>query len=339
MEYRTLGQTDLLVSTICLGTMQFGWTADKLTSYAIMSEFTEQGGNFFDTADVYSFWADDNPGGVSEQWIGDWIRQSNIPRDELFVATKAGLRMWDGPDGVGLGRKHLVRAVEDSLRRLQVETIDLYQAHWPDEKTPIEETLRAFDDMVQQGKVRYLGCSNYGFAQLDAALTTSLEHGLNRFVSLQPHYNMMRRINYEGELMDLCQRENIGVIPYSSLERGFLTGKYRKDRPIPEKAWESKSLPQCFTDQGFAVIEALVDIAKSHGTTVPQIAIAWLLANPGITSAIIGASSVDQLRETVGQKFATLSTAEKDALDRETAWTAREEIPRTGMMQLLDESL
>ena len=139
--------------------------------------------------------------------------------------------------------------------------------------------------------------------------------------------------------MDLCQRENIGVIPYSSLERGFLTGKYRKDRPIPEKAWESNSLPQCFTDRGFAVIEALVDIAKSHSTTVPQIAIAWLLANPGITSAIIGASSVDQLRETVGTEFVTLSKAEKHALDSEFAWTGKEEIPRTGMMRLLDESL
>ena len=339
MEYRRLGRTGLKVTTICLGTMQFGWTADKLASFAIMSAFTEQGGNFFDTADIYSFWADDNPGGVSEQWIGEWIRQSNISRDQLFVATKAGLRMWDGPDGVGLGRKHLLRAVEDSLGRLQVETIDLYQAHWPDENTPIEETLRAFDDMVQQGKVRYIACSNYGFDQLNEAFTTSQEHGLSRFVSLQPHYNMMRRINYEGELMDLCQRENIGVIPYSSLERGFLTGKYRKDRPIPEKARESESLPQFFTDQGFAVIEALLDIARDHGATVPQIAIAWVLANPTITSAIIGASSVEQLRETVGQEFVTLSKAEKGALDRKTAWTCREEIPRTGMMRLLDESL
>ena len=244
MNYRTLGHTDLRVSTICLGTMQFGWTADKATSFAIMSEFSERGGNFFDTADVYSFWTEDNDGGVSETWIGEWLRQSGVQRDQVVLATKAGLRMWEGEDGAGLGRKHLMQAVEGSLRRLQVETIDLYQAHWPDDVVPIEETLHAFDDMVQQGKVRTIGCSNYSAPQLREALDVSQEHGLARFESLQPHYNMMRRIQFEGELMALCQREQIGVIPYSSLARGFLTGRYRQDEPIPEKAQQNQSLSQ-----------------------------------------------------------------------------------------------
>ncbi len=210
MNYRTLGRTGFPVSAVCLGTMQFGWTADKPTSFAIMDEFVARGGNFFDTADVYSFWADDNPGGVSETWIGEWLRQSSVPRDQIIIASKAGLRMWDGPDGAGLSRKHLIRAVEDSLRRLQIETIDLYQAHWPDENTPIEETLRAFDDMVKQGKVRAVGCSNYSADQLQTALAVSESYDLVRFESLQPHYNMMRRINFEGSLMNL-----LGIAGYA----------------------------------------------------------------------------------------------------------------------------
>ena len=338
MNYRTLGRTDLRVSTICLGTMQFGWTADKPTSFAITSEFIERGGNFLDTADVYSFWADDNDGGVSETWIGEWLKQSGVQRDQVVLATKAGLRMWEGEDGAGLGRKHLMQAVEGSLRRLQVETIDLYQAHWPDDVVPIEETLRAFDDMVQQGKVRTIGCSSYSVPQLREALDTSREHGLARFESLQPHYNMMRRIQFEGELMALCQREQIGVIPYSSLARGFLTGKYRKDKPIPEKARQSQSLSQFLTDDGFAVVDELDRIARSRNATIPQIAIAWLLANPALTAAIIGASSVEQLQSTLGNGDLGLTPEEKAALDDVTAWTATEDIPRTGMMRLLDES-
>lgn len=339
MNYRTLGRTDLQVSTICLGTMQFGWTADKPTSFAIMDEFVERGGNFFDTADVYSFWADNNPGGVSEQWIGEWLKQSRLRRGQIVIATKVGLRMWEGKDGAGLGRAHIMRAAEDSLRRLQVDTIDLYQAHWPDENVPIEETLRAFDDLVQQGKVRYIGCSNYSAAQLRAALTSSRVNGTASYVSLQPHYNMMRRINYEGELMALCAEENIGVIPFSSLARGFLTGKYRKDKPIPDKAWQSQSLPQFFTDRGFAVVDALDRIAQIRQAPIPQIAVAWLLANPTITAAIIGASNLEQLRGILGKEDISLAPAEKAALDEVTAWTVREEIPRTGMMRLLDESL
>ncbi len=339
MNYRPLGRTGFQVSTVCLGTMQFGWTADKSTSFAIMDEFVARGGSFFDTADVYSFWADDNPGGVSETWIGDWLRQSSVPRDQIIIASKAGLRMWAGPDGVGLSRKHLMRAVEDSLRRLQIETIDLYQAHWPDENTPIEETLRAFDDMIKQGKVRAVGCSNYSADQLQKALAVSESYGLVRFESLQPHYNMMRRINFEGSLMNLCASQEIGVIPYSSLARGFLTGKYRKNQPIPDKAWQSQSLPQFFTDQGFAVVEALAEIARNRQVSIPQIAIAWLLANPVVTSAIIGTSSVSQLQSTLGQAEVVLTQAEKATLDAATAWTLAKEIPRTGMMRLLDESL
>jgi len=296
MDYRTLGRTGLRVSNICLGTMTFGWTANKATSFAIMSEYVARGGNFFDTADVYSFWADDNPGGVSETWIGDWLKQSGVSRDRIVIATKAGLRMWDGPDGEGLSRAHIMRAVEGSLRRLQVETIDLYQAHWPDENTLLEETLRAFDDLVQQGKVRLIGCSNYNAAQLRQALAISQTDGLVRYGSLQPHYNLVHRADYEGQLMDLCASEDISVLSYSSLARGFLTGRYRRDKPIPEEALRSESLRPYLNDQGFTVIDGLETVARMHNATIAQ-------------TALYGADLL-------------LSAEEKASLDAASAWAA-----------------
>jgi len=322
MEYRTLGRTGLRVSNICLGTMTFGWTADKATSFAIMSEYVARGGNFFDTADVYSFWADNNPGGVSETWIGEWLKQSGVPHDQIVIATKAGLRMWDGPDGEGLSPAHLMRAVEGSLRRLQVETIDLYQAHWPDENTLLEETLRAFGDLVQQGKVRLIGCSNYNAARLRQALAISQANGLVRYESLQPHYNLVHRADYEGQLMDLCSSEDIGVLSYSSLARGFLTGRYRRGWSIPEKALRSESLRPYLNDQGFAVVDRLETVAQVHNATIAQTAIAWVLANPTITSAITSASTVEQLTDTLYGADLLLSAEEKASLDAASAWAA-----------------
>jgi len=210
LDNKQLGRTDIYVSRICLGTAQFGWTADKPTSFAVMSEFVERGGNFCDTADSYSFWADNNPGGVSEQWIGDWLKQSELRREQIVIATKVGLRMWEGVDGAGLSRAHIMQAAEDSLRRLQVETIDLYQAHWPDNTVPNEESLRAFDDLTRQGKVRVIGCSNYSIEQLRAALDVSQDAGLARFAVVQPQYNLVHRNEFEGELMSLCAGEGLG---------------------------------------------------------------------------------------------------------------------------------
>jgi len=316
MKYQQLGQTDLNVSRVCLGTMTMGWTADKENSFALMDYAFENGINFFDTADIYSFWAEGNDGGVSESWIGEWLTLRQA-RNEIIIATKVRGRMWDGPDGEGLSRKHLMRAVEDSLRRLQVETIDLYQTHWPDDDTPLEETFRAFEDMVQQGKVRYTGCSNHSPTQLQDALDISANHGLLRYDSLQPHYNLVHRHEFENELMEICQKENLGVIPYSSLAGGFLTGKYRPNQKTPHgsRGYGNDRMRGYANAHGYAIIDALADIADTHQTSVAQIAIAWLLANPTVTSTIIGANDVAQLATTLRATKVTLSLEEKAQLD------------------------
>ncbi len=316
MEHKTLGNTDLNVSRLCLGTMTMGWTSSKEDSFAVMDYAVENGINFFDTADVYSFWAEGNDGGVAESWIGEWLTDRQA-RHQVIIATKARGRMWDGPDGEGLSRNHLLRAVEDSLRRLQVETIDLYQSHWPDEDTPLEETFRAFEDMIEQGKVRYIGCSNHTPAQLQATLNLSARLGLPRYESLQPHYNLVHRTEYEAELMALCAQENLGVIPYSPLQGGFLTGKYTRDSrsPTGSRGAGNDRMRPYLNDQGFAIIDALAEIGQAHQATVAQTAIAWLLANPTVTSAIIGANTVTQLSETIKAAEVKLTPTEKVRLD------------------------
>jgi aryl-alcohol dehydrogenase-like predicted oxidoreductase len=310
MQYKLLGQTELNVSSFCLGTMTMGWTSDKSDSFAVMDSALENGINFFDTADVYSFWAQGNPGGVAETWIGEWLTERKA-RDKIIIATKARGRMWEGPDGEGLSRNHLMRAVEDSLRRLQVETIDLYQSHWPD------ETFRAFEEMITQGKVRYLGCSNHTAAQLQETLNVCAAQNLPRYEALQPHYNLVHRQEYEAELMALCQRENLGVIPYSPLAGGFLTGKYQRDGSVPAKSrgHGSDRMRNYTNNEGFTIVETLAEMAQQRQASVAQMALAWLLANPTITSAIIGANTVEQLVELIPAVNVTLSTEEKQSLD------------------------
>jgi aryl-alcohol dehydrogenase-like predicted oxidoreductase len=316
MDFQILGKTDLSVSRLCLGTMTMGWTSIKEDSFAVMDYAFEHGLNFIDTADIYSFWVEGNDGGVAESWIGEWL-ESRQARDRVIIATKVRGRMWAGPDGEGLSRAHLMRAVEDSLRRLQVETIDLYQTHWPDEETPLEETFRAFEEMIRQGKVRYLGCSNHSPDQLQAALDICRTHNLPDYQSLQPHYNLVHRQEYEAALMGLCQRENLGVVPYSSLAGGFLTGKYKRNGQTPRnsRGYGTERMRPYMNAQGYAIIDALAEIARTHAATVSQIAIAWLLVNPTVTSAIIGANNVTQLAETLRSVTITLSPEEKTRLD------------------------
>lgn len=311
MDTKQLGNTNLSVSRLCLGTMTMGWTSSKPDSFAVMDLAVDRGINFFDTADIYSTWAKDNPGGVAESWIGEWLKARGN-RDDIIIATKARGRMWAGPDGEGLSRAHLLRAVEDSLRRLQVETIDLYQSHWADDDTPLEETFRAFEDMVSQGKVRYIGCSNHSPAQLTAALQASSQHGLPRYQSLQPHYNLVHRREFEAELMGICARENLAVIPYSPLQGGFLTGKYTRggDSPANSRGHGTERMAKYATPAGFAVIDALTDIGPAHHATVAQTALAWLLANPTVTSAIVGANTPAQLTETLKAVDIVLTDAE-----------------------------
>lgn len=320
MEYRRLGRTGLKVSAICLGTMQFGWTAVKEASFAVMDTAVSQGINFFDTADVYSNWAQDNPGGVSEQIIGEWLTGRRIPRDQIIIATKVRGEMGSGPNDQGLSRHHILHAVEASLRRLQTDYIDLYQMHWYDEETPLDETLRALDDLVRAGKVRYVGCSNYPAWLLMKSLWVSDVQRLVRFDSLQPHYNLLHRAEFERELQPLCLDQGIGVIPYSPLGGGFLTGKYRRDTPLPDSARAAGVQRRYLNERGFAVVDKLEEIAQAHEATIAQVAIAWVLANTAVTSAIIGANSSQQLMDILGGERIQLTAVEKEALDALTAW-------------------
>ncbi|HEX9116517.1 MAG TPA: aldo/keto reductase [Anaerolineae bacterium] len=318
MDYRRLGRTGLKVSQLCLGTMQWGWTAGEEDANRVMDAFVEAGGNFIDTADVYSRWAKGNPGGVAEQIIGRWMKARGN-RDELVIATKGRGRMWPGPNGEGLSRAHLVKACEDSLRRLQTDHIDLYQTHSFDAETPIDETMAALDDLVHSGKVRYVGASNIPAWRLGKALWTSDKHNLARYDSLQPHYNLAHRAEFERELEPLCAEEGVGVIPYSPLAGGFLTGKYRRGQ-VPESARADSVKARYLNDQGFALLDQIDAVAKAHHATPAQVSLAWLMARPSITSPIIGANNPEQLKESVAATELVLTPDETDELDKASAW-------------------
>jgi aryl-alcohol dehydrogenase-like predicted oxidoreductase len=317
MNLRPFGKTDLWVSPLCLGTMQFGWTADEAASFAVLDAFVEAGGNFLDTADIYSRWVAGHAGGESEEILGRWMRARGN-RDRLVVATKLRGQMWDGPDGEGLSRSHVERAAEESLRRLQVDTIDLYQCHYPDLNTPVEETLRAFEALVRAGKVRYIGLSNYASMHLEEALRVADEASLPRAVAIQPHYNMVHRDEFESALEGICARDGIAVIPYSPLAAGFLTGKYRKGRQLP-KSQRADRAKSYMTDQGMAVIDTLDSVAQAHETTMPATALAWLLAKRTMSAPIIGANSVEQLADLLPAAELHLSDAEVRSLDEVSA--------------------
>lgn len=321
MEYRRLGRTGLKVSTICLGTMQFGWTAVPETSHAILNKAVEFGVNFIDTADIYSRWVEGNDGGVSEQIIGDWLASGAVQREQIIVATKVRGMMGTAVTQQGLSRHHIMNAVDASLTRLQTDYIDLYQVHWPDEETPLEETLTALDDLVRSGKVRYLGCSNYPAWLMTKALWLSDKLGLARFDSVQPHYNLMHRAEFERELQPLCLDQGVGVIPYSPLAGGFLTGKYRKDTPLPDSPRAKRIQEQYMTAQGFAAIDTLEAIGKQYEATIAQMSIAWILANPAVSSAIIGANSISQLEDTLKGAEIGLTAVEKEQIDQTTKWS------------------
>ncbi|RME62367.1 MAG: aldo/keto reductase [Caldilineae bacterium] len=318
MHYRHLGHTGLKVSALCLGSMQFGWTADEETSFAIMDAFVDAGGNFIDTADIYSRWVEGNPGGVSEAIIGRWM-QSRKNRQQIIVATKVRGPMGPGPNDEGLSRKHIMDAAHASLRRLQTDYIDLYQTHWFDEETPIEETLEALDRLVQQGKVRYIGCSNYPAWRLMQALWTSDKLGLARYDSLQPHYNLVHRAEYERELKEVAITYGLGVIPYSPLAGGFLTGKYTPDSQVDSARAEGVK-KRYFNRSGWRVVKALQRVAKEVDASPASVALAWLLAQPNITAPIVGANSVAQLQASLAAVEVKLNAKQLDRLDKASAW-------------------
>ena len=317
MEYRKLGRTGLKVSEFCLGTMTFRWTSDEQSSMQVLDRAWDAGINFIDSADVYSRWAEGNPGGVAEEIIGQWMKGK--PRDQIVLATKARGRMWEGPNGEGLSRQHIMLAVEHSLRRLQTDVIDLYQVHWPDWETPLDETLRALDDLIHQGKVRYIGASNFRAWYLTKALWTSDKLDLARFDCIQPHFHLLNRAEVEPELAALCLDQGIGMIPYSPLAAGFLTGKYtRAGAPKGSRGENNDRMKKYMNDSGFAVIDALHEMGQTRGKTIAQMALAWILTLPFVTSPIVGANTVEQLNESLGAAGVRLTDEEMTKLDEIT---------------------
>ena len=316
MRYCNLGQTGLKVSELCLGTMQFGWSVDEKKAHHIIDTAIEAGLNFIDTADVYSRWAEGNPGGVSETIIGNWLSDSGVARDDLVIATKVRSQMGSKPNDEGLSRKHIIKAAEDSLRRLQTDYIDLYQAHSLDENTPIIETLSAFNDLIRQGKVRYIGCSNYPAWRLVQALWAADTADLPRYDSLQPHYNLVHRQEFEQDLAEVCQTYHLGVIPYSPLAGGFLTGKYHRDRDLPKSVRAGGIQERYYKEKNFDLLDRMKLIGLEKGdASISQIALAWLLANPVITSPIIGPRTIDQLQDNLGAAGLQLNDEEINLLD------------------------
>ncbi len=327
--YRRLGQSGLHLFPLGLGTMQFGWTADEARSYEIMDAYFAAGGNFIDTADIYSMWTPNNPGGVSEEIIGRWVK-SRGNRDQIVIATKVrgamGQNASQGRNTIhgreGLSRRWILKACEDSLRRLQTDVIDLYQVHWVDAETPIEETLSALSDLVHKGYVRYIGCSNFSAWRLMQALWASDKHGFERFVSLQPEYSMVQptRGNFEAEISKVCLAYGVGVVPYSPLAAGFLTGKYKRGQDLPESVRAQGIQGSRMNEQNWQIVDRIVEIAAHHGTTPTRVALAWQLQKPFIVAPIIGANSVQQLEDSLGAIELTLTQEDVAALDEVSGW-------------------
>jgi aryl-alcohol dehydrogenase-like predicted oxidoreductase len=303
--------------------MQFGWTADEQATYRVLDAAFDLGVNFLDTADVYSRWAEGNPGGVAETYIGNWLRSRPGRRERLVVATKVRGRMGDDPNQQGLSRRWIFQACEASLRRLGVETIDLYQLHSVDPDTDIGETLGALDDLVRKGHIRYFGCSNFPAWRVVEALWWSSQHHHAEFVSLQPHYNLVHRDEYERGLEPVAIRYRLAVLPYSPLAGGFLTGKYAAgDNPPPgSRGAGSQSIRgHLSSPKSLAVLAAIRELASARNASASQIALAWLLARPSVTSPIIGPKSVEQLEDNLGASAQSLGPDEVARLEQASAW-------------------
>lgn len=315
MNYRHLGKTGLRVSELCLGAMTFGREASEEESFRILDRFAEAGGNFIDTADVYTH-------GVSEEIVGKWLKRQN--RDQFVIATKVRFSMGPGPNDVGLSRKHILDSVKASLRRLGTDYIDLYQVHAWDPKTPLEETLSTMNDLVRSGLVRYIGASNFRGWQLQKALDLSKYHGWESFVCLQPQYNLLCRAT-EYELIPVCLNEGLGVIPWSPLRGGWLSGKFRRGMTAPpegtriaeaeKKGW-SESWNRYNNEFTWNVLDALHEVAREAGKTPAQTAINWLLRKPGVTAPIIGVRNLEQLEDNLGATGWELTPEQVQRLDR-----------------------
>ena len=313
--FRPLGRSGLNVSPICFGGNVFGWTADEATSFDLLDAWVDAGMNFIDTADVYSRWVPGHAGGESETIIGKWLRESG-KRDKIVLATKVGKPM--GDDKMGLSSTYLRRAVEASLKRLQTDVIDLYQSHDDDTKTPLEETLGAFADLITAGKVRAIGASNFTAPRLAEALGVSAKLGLPRYESLQPLYNLVERPAFEAELEQVCVENDLGVINFYALASGFLTGKYRSEADLGKSA-RGGGVRKYLNERGLRVIAALDDVAQRLDATPAQVALAWQIARPSITAPIASATSLEQLEQLVGAARLSLDADALRTIDAASA--------------------
>jgi aryl-alcohol dehydrogenase-like predicted oxidoreductase len=315
MEKRKIGRSDLLVSPLAFGGNVFGWTLDEKQSFEMLDAFVGAGFNFIDTADVYARWA--NNAGGSEKIIGNWMK-ARKNRNQLVIATKVGMDMGDGK--IGLAKKYILQAVEDSLKRLQTDHIDLYQSHKDDEVTPVEDTLQAYQQLIKEGKVRFIGASNFSAERLQKALNASEKYKLPRYECLQPHYNLCERKLFEDKLEKVCLDNTIGVIPYFSLAAGFLTGKYRSQNDA-SKSVRGKGLTKYMNENGFGLLAVLDEVAEKHKTKPASVAIAWLLSRPAVTAPIASATSKVQFEDIVNGVKLKLDNNDLQKLDVVSLWT------------------
>jgi aryl-alcohol dehydrogenase-like predicted oxidoreductase len=315
MEYRKLGNSGLTVSSLGLGGNVFGWTADEQASFQVLDAFVAAGGTLIDTADVYSAWVPGHKGGESETVLGKWLARDGN-RKKVIIATKVGMEM--GPDAKGLSKSYILRAVEGSLKRLRTDYIDLYQSHADDPDTPLAETLEAYAQLIQEGKVRAIGASNYDAKRLSQALETSVRNGYPAYQSLQPQYNLCDRADYERMLEPLCLEKGLGVLPYFPLASGFLTGKYRSEKDLAGSAREEFA-GKYLNDRGVRILAALDQVARQYLSTPATVSLAWLLARPGVTAPIPSARNLSQLNDLIEATKIHLDPPSLEALDRASA--------------------
>lgn len=316
MKKRRLGSSDIEVAPLMLGGNVFGWTAGESASFKILDAFVAAGLNFIDTADSYSTWVPGHTDGESETVLGNWLKRSG-KRSHVIIATKVGSEI--PGQGKGLSRAWIMRQAEASLQRMQTDYIDLYQSHRDDPNTPVEETLEAYAQLVRQGKVRVIGCSNFTAERTQESLAASRKHSWPRYESLQPHYNLYERQAFETTLEPLALREKLGVVPYYSLASGFLTGKYRSQDDL-SKSPRGQSTKKYLNDRGFRILQALDQVAEKRQTTPAQVALAWLMARPSITAPIASATSVEQLNDLVRATELELETASIELLNQASAY-------------------
>ena len=311
MQRRVLVRSDLVIAPLGFGGNVCGWTVDEPGSFALLDYFVGAGFNFIDTADVYSAWAPGNRGGESEEIIGRWMKARGN-RSKVVIATKVG---WDK----GLSKAHIHEAVEDSMRRLQTDYIDLYQSHKDDPSVPVEETLSAYAELIEAGKIRFIGSSNFSAARLAESLAASSANGFPRYESLQPLYNLYDRAAFEGPLESLCRASKLGVVNYYSLAAGFLTGKYRSEGDLGQSVRGHRAVHKYMNARGRKILSAIDEVADNTGLTAAQVSIAWLIAKPAVTAPITSATTVVQLSQLTAAAQVTLSRSEIDSLDQASA--------------------